>query len=465
MSDFIVEKLTKSVGDKTVFKEISFIIHELDRIGLIGVNGTGKTTLLDVLSGRSGYDGDRSPFSAKNDYKIGYLTQEPQFDDSKTVLDTVLSEDVKELQLIRQYELLTSQYDESQQAKLEKVMAEMDSLNAWEIESQVKTVLTKLGIQDLSAKVEKSKLDLASAQLDEEAQYDSMKDRIKFMYEGGGASLVQILLTSESMGDFLNKAEYVATISQYDRKMLEELQQVRSNVEQKQNDLEQQQSKLSGLQETLTSKRDELNSKISSTSGELADYQAQLDRAKAAEEALKLAQNDEVSGSVKADDTKNTETSNTNTNTNNANKNNQTASTNTNNTNKNNTTNTNSPTINNGNSTPASTTDVALLAAILQCEAGGYDGMLAVATVIMNRVASPAYPGNLRAVIYQSGQFAPTWNGSLNRVLSKGASSTAYSVAQAALGGARHSAVINCLQFRSASTGVSGINIGGNVFF
>ena len=328
---------------------------------------------------------------------------------------------------------------------------------------------TSSQIEDLSAKVEKSKLDLASAQLDEEAQYDSMKDRIKFMYEGGGASLVQILLTSESMGDFLNKAEYVATISQYDRKMLEELQQVRSNVEQKQNDLEQQQSKLSGLQETLTSKRDELNSKISSTSGELADYQAQLDRAKAAEEALKLAQNDEVSGSVKADDTKNTETSNTNTNTNNANKNNQTASTNTNNTNKNNTTNTstntNSPTVNNGNSAPASTTDVALLAAILQCEAGGYDGMLAVATVIMNRVASPAYPGNLRAVIYQSGQFAPTWNGSLNRVLSKGASSTAYSVAQAALGGARHSAVINCLQFRSASTGVSGINIGGNVFF
>ena len=141
-------------------------------------------------------------------------------------------------------------------------------------------------VEDLAAKVEKSKLDLASAQLDEEAQYDSMKDRIKFMYEGGGASLVQILLTSENMGDFLNKAEYVATISKYDRSMLEELQQVRANVEKKQKDLEEQQSKLSGLQETLTSKRDELNSKISSTSGELANYQAQLDRAKAAEEAL-----------------------------------------------------------------------------------------------------------------------------------------------------------------------------------
>ena len=68
-------------------------------------------------------------------------------------------------------------------------------------------------VEDLAAKVEKSKLDLASAQLDEEAQYDSMKDRIKFMYEGGGASLVQILLTSENMGDFLNKAEYISQIS------------------------------------------------------------------------------------------------------------------------------------------------------------------------------------------------------------------------------------------------------------
>jgi len=106
MSDFIVEKLSKSVGDKTVFKDISFIIHDLDRIGLIGVNGTGKTTLLDVLSGVSGFDGDVSPFSAKNDYKIGYLTQDPDFDDSKTVLDTVLSSDLKEIQLIREYELI-----------------------------------------------------------------------------------------------------------------------------------------------------------------------------------------------------------------------------------------------------------------------------------------------------------------------------------------------------------------------
>ncbi|HEL1893654.1 TPA: ABC-F family ATP-binding cassette domain-containing protein [Streptococcus suis] len=153
MSDFIVEHLTKTVGDKTVFADLSFIIHQGDRIGIIGVNGTGKTTLLDVLSGRIGFDGDVSPFRTKNAYKIAYLTQEPDFDESKTVLDTVLSSDLRETQLIREYELLLSHYDEASQARLEKVMAEMDSLNAWEIESQVKTVLSKLGLTDLNKTV------------------------------------------------------------------------------------------------------------------------------------------------------------------------------------------------------------------------------------------------------------------------------------------------------------------------
>lgn len=153
MSNFIVEHLTKSVGDKTVFRDISFIIHDFDRIGIIGVNGTGKTTLLDVISGRLGFDGDVSPFSAKNGYKIAYLTQEPEFDDNKTILDTVLSSDLREMTLIKTYETLMANYDEVNQDKLEKVMAEMDSLDAWAIESEVKTVLTKLGLEDLSQKV------------------------------------------------------------------------------------------------------------------------------------------------------------------------------------------------------------------------------------------------------------------------------------------------------------------------
>ena len=153
MSDFIVEHLSKSVGDKTVFQDISFIIHEQDRIGIIGVNGTGKTTLLDVISGKLGFDGDRSPFSAKNDYRIAYLTQDPTFDEAKTILDTVLSDDLREMQLIRAYENLMGNYDEANQAELEKVMAEMDALHAWEVESHVKTVLSKLGLTNLHQQV------------------------------------------------------------------------------------------------------------------------------------------------------------------------------------------------------------------------------------------------------------------------------------------------------------------------
>ena len=153
MRDFIVEHLSKSVGDKTVFQDISFIIHEQDRIGIIGVNGTGKTTLLDVISGKLGFDGDRSPFSAKNDYRIAYLTQDPTFDETKTILDTVLSDDLREMQLIRAYENLMGNYDEANQAELEKVMAEMDALHAWEVESHVKTVLSKLGLTNLHQQV------------------------------------------------------------------------------------------------------------------------------------------------------------------------------------------------------------------------------------------------------------------------------------------------------------------------
>ena len=152
MNDFLVENLTQSVGDKTVFEGISFIIHELDRIGLIGVNGSGKTTLLDVLSGSHGFAGDRAPFSKKNNYKIAYLTQEAEFSDDKTVLETVLSADLPEMALIREYELLVADYTAADQSRLDRIMSEMDALSAWTIENEVKTILSRLGIHNLKQK-------------------------------------------------------------------------------------------------------------------------------------------------------------------------------------------------------------------------------------------------------------------------------------------------------------------------
>lgn len=314
--------------------------------------------------------------------------------------------------------------------KTSNLQGELDDLNS-ELASLSKELdETSAEIETLSADVEKAKLDLAAAKLNEESQYESMKDRIKFMYEGGSASLLEILFSSENMGDFLNKAEYINTISDYDRNMLEEFQKVRADVEQKQQDLEDKQKELKTLQSDLTSQQETINTKISSTSGELADYESQLARAQAAEEAAKTAQNNKVSGSTSSDDSNNGSTNNS------------------------------------GSSISADVSDVALLAAILQCEAGGsYDGMLAVGTVIMNRVESSRFPNTIRGVIYQSGQFSPTWNGSLDRVLATGPSSSAYSAAQAVLGGTRYSAVAHCYYFNAAWTGKEGINVGGNVFW
>lgn len=146
MADFIAQNLSKSVGEKTVFNKINFIIHDLDRIGLLGVNGTGKTTLLNVISGLSGFDGDRTPFDHPQNYKITYLTQEPDFNPNATILDTVLDDSLPQMRAIKNYEAALLDYENL--AKLERAQSEMDALNAWQVEADVKTILTKLQLPD-----------------------------------------------------------------------------------------------------------------------------------------------------------------------------------------------------------------------------------------------------------------------------------------------------------------------------
>ncbi|WEV60090.1 ABC-F family ATP-binding cassette domain-containing protein [Streptococcaceae bacterium ESL0729] len=158
MSDFRVEALTKSVGDKTVFSDLSFIIHDDDKIGLIGVNGTGKTTLLNVISGHSGFDGDKNPFLHPHDYKITYLTQEPDFKEDDTILDAILDETLPQMAIIKGYEkalerLTEDPMNEDLQGQLSKREEEVSSNNAWSIEQEVKTVLSKLDITDTSKKI------------------------------------------------------------------------------------------------------------------------------------------------------------------------------------------------------------------------------------------------------------------------------------------------------------------------
>jgi ATP-binding cassette subfamily F protein uup len=152
MADFIAQNLSKSVGEKTVFNKINFIIHDLDRIGLLGVNGTGKTTLLNVISGLSGFDGDRTPFDHPQNYKITYLTQEPDFNPKATILDTVLDVSLPQMRAIKNYEAALLDYENL--FKLERAQSEMDALNAWQVEADVKTILTKLQLPDPATLIE-----------------------------------------------------------------------------------------------------------------------------------------------------------------------------------------------------------------------------------------------------------------------------------------------------------------------
>ncbi|MFV0556176.1 MAG: ABC-F family ATP-binding cassette domain-containing protein, partial [Lactovum sp.] len=151
MSDFIVSHLNKSQADKQLFSDLSFIIHPLDRIGLLGINGAGKTSLLDCLAGKSSFDGDKNPFSVAGNFKINYLTQEPDFKAENTILESVLDNSLEQARAVKNYEFLLSSLeknpeDKRLQEKLITAEAEMTTLNAWMIESEVKIILTQLGL-------------------------------------------------------------------------------------------------------------------------------------------------------------------------------------------------------------------------------------------------------------------------------------------------------------------------------
>ncbi|TSI06716.1 ABC-F family ATP-binding cassette domain-containing protein [Lysinibacillus sp. BW-2-10] len=149
MSHLIVSNLTKTVGDKTLFKNIEFTIYEGERAGLIGINGTGKSTLLSILAGSQ--DADTIELDHPNKYRIAYLPQEPKFEEGETVLQAVFSGDSPILQLNRQYEdtvTKLSQNPESEelQNQLFRLQQQMDNDKAWDVNALAKQSLTKLGI-------------------------------------------------------------------------------------------------------------------------------------------------------------------------------------------------------------------------------------------------------------------------------------------------------------------------------
>ncbi|MFR9164816.1 MAG: ABC-F family ATP-binding cassette domain-containing protein [Dysgonomonas sp.] len=143
-----VEGLTKSFGDLVLFENISFGIGEGQRIGLIAKNGTGKTTLLNIIAGNESYDAGSVTF--RRDLQIAYLEQDPKFPEHLTVLEACFSSDNEITKLIAEYEYIMQSGDNK---NLDAVLQRMDMLKAWDYEQKVKQILSQLKITDFNQKV------------------------------------------------------------------------------------------------------------------------------------------------------------------------------------------------------------------------------------------------------------------------------------------------------------------------
>lgn len=146
-----VEGLTKSFGTKPLFKDISFHIEEGDKIALVALNGTGKSTLLRILCGKDVPDGGK--VWIHKDVMVVMLEQHSDFDMSKTIIENIFNHDNPVLNAIKEYELLTEEGHEPDLDKLTDSISRMDELNAWHFDTKVKQILGKLNIHNLDQPV------------------------------------------------------------------------------------------------------------------------------------------------------------------------------------------------------------------------------------------------------------------------------------------------------------------------
>lgn len=178
LKELKVTDLKKTYGEKDLFDQISFLVHEKDRIGLIGTNGTGKTSLLNIIAGIDSSDGDRQTVFYPTDYRIGYLSQAAEFSDELTVLQAVFQGNSPLIQTVRAYEealieLGENGEDPDVQKRYAKAEEQMNKEDAWTTNTNAKIILQKLGISELDKKIstlsggQKKRVSLAQVLIDE----------------------------------------------------------------------------------------------------------------------------------------------------------------------------------------------------------------------------------------------------------------------------------------------------------
>lgn len=374
-------------------------------------------------------------------------------------------------------------FAETAQDKLDSTNNEIDSLKSQQntLSSELSEIQAKVDasgakIADITEQINSIKdnitnlnkdIDDVNKKMNEE--YETMKLRIQFIYESGDLGLLDALIASKDFGDFLAKAEYIQKISDYDRELLAKFDALFKDYQGKVNSLNDDVTRLASLRDEAQKESDSLKSIITEKSASLSlseDKQAELEalalQYEKQIESERLAQEEAMAIAMNNSSNKNTNSNYGNDNNtapvpsiNNNNNGNSVEPTTSNNQNSNNNDNkepettpptTETPTtINNNNnsstpSAPVDASDLAMMAAIIECEAGNqpYEGRIAVGSVIMNRIDDPRFGNTLRDVLYAPWQFSPVMSGRFEVVLARGASETNVQAAREVLGGRRN---------------------------
>lgn len=281
---------------------------------------------------------------------------------------------------------------------------------------------------------------LEEAQQVEQEQYELMKARMKFLYEQGESSYLELLLTSKNLGDILNRAEYISEVNLYDQRLLQEYQTTCAQVAETEQQLQTQLADLGDMKVQVEAEQSKVSGLVSQTANSIAGYANEIDAAEAEAENYEnlIAQQNQNIAALKkqlAEERRLSDLA--------------------------------------ASSAKRDISEVTfadgdryLLANLIYCEAGGepYEGKVAVGAVVINRVLSSVYPDTVTGVIYQRKQFSPVASGRLAAALAAGkATQSCYQAADEAMAGVTN--VGNCVYFRTPIEGLTGISIGGHIFY
>lgn len=370
---------------------------------------------------------------------LSLCAQSPGFVRAKTTQEQIDDKEKEKEQTQNELEQTQSELEDLRNTQGD-LKTELNTLN-----QNLTTVSENLAeletqISEKEADILLTELELEEAILVEEQQYEFMKEQIKFMYECGDTLFLELLFGANSYADFLNKADYIEQLSAYDQKVLAEYTASRENTEAKRTQLYQEQADLEVIKTEVAIQKANVEQMVSVTSSSISSYSSQIStmeqEAIEYENLIEQQDADLVALYKKLEEEKALSRL----------------------------------------AAQSAKRDISevvfdegdryLLANLIYCEAGGepYEGQVAVGAVVINRVLSSVYPDTVVGVIYQSGQFSPVGSGRLALALaSDKATAKCYQAADEAMSGITN--VGDCVYFRTPIEGLTGISIGGHIFY